>query len=62
MNPSHLFISRPVATTLLTIGIAAAALVALFLWKKIPEPVIVAAGALIGFLAYPLLQPAWVLR
>jgi len=46
----------------LTIGIAIVALVVLFLWKGIPEPLIVAAGASIGFIAYPLLQPTWVLQ
>jgi chromate transporter len=47
---------------LLTVTIAVAALVVLSLWRKIPEPLIVAAGALIGLLAYPLLRPGWVLQ
>jgi chromate transporter len=46
----------------LTIAIAAASLVALFVWKKLPEPVVVFAGALIGLIAYPLIRPEWVLR
>jgi chromate transporter len=45
----------------LTIALAAGALVILFLWK-IPEPLIVAAGALIGFVAYQLVRPEWILR
>jgi chromate transporter len=46
----------------LTVALAAAALIVLFLWKRVPEPLIVGAGALIGLLAYPLLSPAWVLH
>ena len=46
----------------LTLGVAAASLVALFVWKKLPEPVVVLAGAMIGLIAYPLLRPDWVLR
>ncbi len=45
----------------LTVGLGAVALLILFLWK-IPEPLIVAAGALIGLLAYPVLRPEWILR
>jgi chromate transporter len=46
----------------LTIAVAAASLVALFVWKRLPEPLVVLAGALIGLLAYPLVRPEWVLR
>jgi chromate transporter len=46
----------------LTIALAAASLVALFAWKKLPEPIVVFAGALIGLVAYPLMRPEWVLR
>src|SRR5215471_179219 len=46
----------------LTIALAAASLVALFAWKKLPEPLVVLAGALIGLVAYPLIRPEWVLR
>ncbi len=45
----------------LTVALGAVALLILFLWK-IPEPLIVAAGALIGLLAYPVLRPEWILR
>jgi chromate transporter len=45
----------------LTVALGATALLILFLWK-IPEPLIVAAGALVGLLAYPILRPEWILR
>jgi chromate transporter len=46
----------------LTIAVAAASLVVLFVWKKLPEPAVVLAGALIGLIAYPIIRPEWVLR
>jgi chromate transporter len=46
---------------LLTVGIAVASLVVLFVWRKVPEPIIVLAGALVGLLSYPILRPSWVL-
>lgn len=46
----------------LTVGLAVAALIVLILWKRVPEPMIVATGALVGLLAYPAIQPAWVLQ
>jgi chromate transporter len=46
----------------LTTAIALASLLALFRFRRLPEPALVAAGALVGLLAYPLLQPAWLLR
>jgi chromate transporter len=46
----------------LTIAVAAASLVALFAWKRLPEPVVVLVGALIGLIAYPIIRPEWVLR
>jgi chromate transporter len=46
----------------LTVGLAGAALIVLFLWKRVPEPLLVTAGALIGLLVYPVIQPAWVLQ
>lgn len=45
----------------LTVALGAVALLILTLWK-IPEPLIVAAGALVGLLAYPILRPEWILR
>jgi chromate transporter len=46
----------------LTIGIAVGALAVLVFWKKVPEPLIVGLGALIGFVAYRVIQPEWVLH
>jgi chromate transporter len=54
-------VARTAIGDLLTVSVAVLALIVLFLWK-IPEPLIVGAGALIGLLAYPLLRPEWVLR
>lgn len=45
-----------------TTGIAIATLVVLFRSKRVPEPLIVLAGALLGLVAFPLIKPAWVLR
>ena len=47
---------------LLTVALALFALFVLLAWKKIPEPLIVVAGGLVGLLAYPILRPGWVLR
>ena len=44
----------------LTVVIAAAALAALFRWK-VSNPLLIAATAVVGLIAYPLLQPAWVM-
>ena len=46
----------------LTIALAVAALGAALFVKRLPDPVLVAAGALVGLVAYPLLQPQWLLR
>jgi chromate transporter len=45
----------------LTAVVAALTLAALFLFPRLPEPLIVLAGAFVGLVAYPLLNPAWVL-
>ncbi len=45
----------------LTIAIAVLALAVLTLVPKLPEPLLVGLGALVGLIAYPVLQPAWVL-
>jgi chromate transporter len=45
-----------------TAGIGIATLVVLFATKKVPEPLIVLAGGLIGLLAFPLINPGWVLH
>ncbi len=44
----------------LTVLIAVAALIALFLWK-ISNPLLMAVTALAGLIAFPLLHPAWVM-
>jgi len=43
----------------LTILIAAASLVVLFRWK-VSNPVLVAATAIVGIIAFPILRPDWV--
>jgi chromate transporter len=55
-------IGRNAIGDLFTVGVALATLALLSLFQKIPEPVAVAAGALIGLLAYPWLEPGWLLR
>jgi chromate transporter len=52
-------VGRPVIGDLLTLGLLAAAIVVTRLVKAIPDQVLVVSGALIGLIAYPLLQPAW---
>ncbi len=44
----------------LTLAIAAASLAVLFRWK-VSNPLLIAATALIGLIAFPLLQPTWVM-
>lgn len=46
----------------LTIGIAVVALVMALYLKRVPDPALIAGGALIGLVAYPLLQPRWLLH
>jgi chromate transporter len=55
-------VARTAVGDVFTAVLAAAALAALLLWKRLPEPVLVAAGALAGLAAYPLLRPEWMLR
>jgi chromate transporter len=43
----------------LTLAIAVISLAVLIYWKRIPEPLVIAAGALVGLLAYPFLKPGW---
>jgi chromate transporter len=45
----------------LTILIAAGSLGVLFRWKKVSNPLLVAATAVIGLIAFPLLHPSWVM-
>jgi chromate transporter len=44
----------------LTLAIGIASLAVLFRWK-VSNPLLIAATAIVGLLAYPLLQPAWVM-
>jgi chromate transporter len=44
----------------LTALIAAASLAALFCWRRLSNPLLIAVTALIGLVAFPLLQPDWV--
>ncbi len=44
----------------LTVAIGVVSLVALFRWK-VSNPLLIAATAVVGLIAYPLLQPAWVM-
>jgi len=46
---------------MLTAVLAVPTLTALFLLPKLPEPLIVLAGALVGLVSDPLLSPSWVL-
>lgn len=45
-----------------TVVLAVAALGVLLRWRNVPEPIVVAAGALVGLVAYPFLRPEWVLH
>jgi chromate transporter len=53
-------LGRTVIGDLLTVAIAVAALVLLFRFK-LGNPILIAGAAVIGLVAYPLLQPGWVL-
>jgi len=55
-------VGRTAIGDLLTVAIAVGSLVILFLWRKLPEPFVVLAGAVIGLVAYPTLQPTWLLH
>ncbi len=46
----------------LTITLAVFSLAVLALGKKLPDPLLVAAGAIIGLAAYPLIRPDWLLK
>ena len=55
-------IARVAIGDALTIAVALLSVAALARWRKLPEPVVIAAAAIVGLIAYPLLQPQWVLR
>lgn len=46
----------------LTAGIAIVSLAVLLLQKNIPDPLVVAVGAVVGVLAYPAIRPEWLLK
>ena len=46
----------------LTAGITVLSLVVLVLWKKCPDPLLVAVGAVIGLAAYQVIRPDWLLQ
>src|SRR5262249_30025168 len=43
----------------LTLALAVISLLVVFKWKKLPEPLLVVAGALIGLIAYQMIKPEW---
>jgi chromate transporter len=45
-----------------TLGITLLSLAVPVLWKKCPDPLLVAIGALIGLVSYPILRPEWLQR
>ena len=46
----------------LTALISVASLAIIIYWKRIPEPAVIAAAALVGLLAYQPMRPDWLLR
>jgi chromate transporter len=55
-------VGRTAIGDLFTVTVAVVALAVLLRFEKIPEPLAVAAGGLLGLIAYPLIQPGWLLR
>jgi chromate transporter len=55
-------VGRTAIGDLFTVILAVGTLALLARWEKIPEPLVVAAGALIGLAAYPWIRPEWLLR
>ncbi len=45
-----------------TLGIALLSLVSLALWRRLPDSLVVAAGAILGLALYPLARPLWLLQ
>jgi len=45
-----------------TVAVAVLSLALLFLWKKLPDPLLVAAGAIIGLATYRVVRPEWLLK
>ncbi len=46
----------------LTAAIALGSLLAIIVWKKLPEPVVILAGGTIGLLTYQVIRPEWLFR
>jgi chromate transport protein ChrA len=46
----------------LTVAIAVLSLLVLALWKRCPDPLLVAAGAVVGWATYRSISPDWLLR
>ncbi len=55
-------VARTAIADALTVGIAALSLAVLLLWKKCPDPLLVALGAVIGLAPYGVVPPEWLLR
>ena len=49
-------------TNALTVAIAVLSLAVLALWKKCPDPLLVALGAAVGLAMYRIVRPEWLLR
>ena len=46
----------------LTAAIALGSLLAIIVWKKLPEPAVILAGGTIGLLTYQVIRPEWLFR
>lgn len=57
-----LLVTRNAVGDVFTVGLALTVLVVLAFFQRLPEPVAVALGALIGLAVYPWLRPEWVLQ
>jgi chromate transporter len=55
-------VARTAIGDALTVGIMVLSLGALLLWKKCPDPLLVAIGALIGLATYRAIRPDWLLQ
>ena len=55
-------VARTAVGDALTTAIAVLSLAVLALWKKCPDPLLVAIGALLGLATYRMVQPEWLLR
>ena len=55
-------VGKTVIGDALTVALALIALGLVLFVKRLPDPLLVAGGAIAGLIAYPLLQPQWLLR